>query len=183
MQSNFHSELLQNHHTYKLDKDINEIFTPFCKEKGHLDILEYFCKTHNKLCCSACLTKINKNGKGQHSACEACILNEISEEKKSKLKENIKFLQDLSGKIESAINDLKKVTETIDNDKEKLKLEIQKIFTNIRNVINEREDEILIEIDKKFDYLFIEEKLIKKSEKLPDLIKSSLEKGNIMEKD
>ena len=32
-------------------------------------------------------------------------------------------------------------------DKENLKLEVQKILTNIRNAINDREDKLLLDID------------------------------------
>ena len=88
----YHSEIFQNHHIYKLDKDISLIFTGFCKEENHLDKLEYFCKNHNILCCASCITKIKKNGKGQHHDCDICLINEIKEEKKNKLKDNIKSL-------------------------------------------------------------------------------------------
>ena len=42
-----HLELFDNHHQYKLDKNINEIFTGFCKEKNH--------KT--ELCCTEMYNK------------------------------------------------------------------------------------------------------------------------------
>ena len=42
-------------------------------------------------------------------------------------------MQELSNKFEKSINELKKIFEKIDKDKEELKLKIQKIFTNIRN--------------------------------------------------
>ena len=61
--------------------------------------------------------------------------------------------------------------------KEELKLKIQKIFTNIRNAINEREDELLLDIDKNFNQYYFNEELFKKSEKLPKFVKDSLEKG------
>ena len=32
-----HSDIFKNLHQYKLDKDINDIFTGFCKEKEHID--------------------------------------------------------------------------------------------------------------------------------------------------
>ena len=54
----FHSNLFKEHHKYNLDKDINDIFTGFCKEKNHRVELKYFCKSHNKLCCAECITKI-----------------------------------------------------------------------------------------------------------------------------
>ena len=45
--------------------------------------------------------------------------------------------------------------------KENLKIEIQKLFTKLRNALNDREDELLIEVDKKFEDLFFKEELIK----------------------
>ena len=57
---NFHTYLFKNHHTYNLDKNKDEIFTGICQENNHDNKLEYFCNTHNKLCCCACTTKIKK---------------------------------------------------------------------------------------------------------------------------
>ena len=139
---NMHLILFQNHHSYNLDKKINEIFTGFCSEENHRDKLEYFCKTHNKLCCSSCIAKIKRKDKGQHSDCDVCIIEDIKEIKQKNLNENILNLEELSKTIEKSINILKEMFVKISEDKEELKLNAQKIFTNIRNAINEREDEI-----------------------------------------
>ena len=88
---NHHSELFQNHNVYKLDKDISEIFTGFCKERNHLEKLEFFCKDHNSLCCASCISKIKREGKGQHTDCNVCNIEDIKDEKKNKLKENFKI--------------------------------------------------------------------------------------------
>ena len=178
---NLHSKLFNNHHTYKSDKDINEIFTGICKEKEHNEQLEFFCKTHNTLCCTSCLCKIKKKGKGQHKYCDVVIIEEIQEEKKKKLKENIKSLEELSNNLFESIKQLKNIFENIKKDKENLKLNIQKVFTNIRNTVNEREDEILLELDKIYDNAYFKEDIIKESEKLPNIVKLSLEKGKSME--
>ena len=55
-----HTELFLNHHTIKIDKDkkISENFIDICPEKNHPYELNFFCKTHNKLCCAMCITKI-----------------------------------------------------------------------------------------------------------------------------
>ena len=65
--------------------------------------------------------------------------------------------------------------------KEDLKLEILNIFTKIRNCLNERENELLSDIDTKFELIQINENNIKSIEKLPNTIKNCLEKGRIME--
>ena len=69
----------------------------------------------------------------------------------------------------------------MNKNKEELKLNIQQIFTKIRNEINNWEDQILIEVDQKFENLFYKEDIIKKSEKLPIKIKDLLEKGKIID--
>ena len=178
---NYHSELFQEHHQYNCDKDIDLIFTGFCKEKNHLEKIEFFCKTHNQLCCASCITKIKVDDKGQHKDCDVCIIKDIKEEKKSKLKNNIKCLEELSNTLEESINKIKLLFEKINKDKEDLKLNIQKIFTKLRNTLNEREDILLLEVDKKFDNEYLNENIIKESENLPNKIKVSLEKGKNIE--
>ena len=164
---NFHSELFQNHHQFKQEKDMNEIFTGFCKEKDHFDKLEFFCKNHNILCCTACISKIKRVGKGQHTDCTVCNIEDIKNEKKDKLKKNIIILENLSNNFQKSINELKIIFDKINKKKEELKLKIQKIFTNLRNKLNKREDELLLEVDKKFDTLFIKEDIIRNWDKFP----------------
>ena len=67
--------------------------------------------------------------------------------------------------------------------KEDLKLNVQKVFTKIRSEINNREDELLSEIDQMYDKLYIKEELVKENEKLPNKIKIYLEKGKIINED
>ena len=136
---NLHLEYYENHQLYNLDKeDINEIFTDICQVKNHHIKLEYFCKTHNLLCCSYCITKIKSEKNGQHKDCDVCLIEDIKDEKKNKLKENIKYLEDLSNTLQNSINELKILYEKINENKEELKLKIQKIFTKIRNILNDR---------------------------------------------
>jgi len=85
---NLHSELFEIHHLYNFDKDINEIFTGNCKEKRHNIELIYFCKNHNKLCCAACISKIKDEIFSQHKDCDVCLIKEIKDVKKIKIKEN-----------------------------------------------------------------------------------------------
>ncbi len=178
-----HMNLFKDHNEYKIENNDEEIFTGFCKEKSHQNILKYFCKDHNKLCCAACIAKINKKGDGQHKDCNICCIEDIKEEKKNKLVENIQCLQDLQDKFNESIKELKQIFEKIDNNKENLKLQIQKIFTKIRNAINDREDELIIEIDNIFNKKFINDDIINKGEKLPKKIKASLEKGKSLDKE
>ncbi len=53
--ANYHKGFFEYHILYNIDKNIKDIFTGFCIEENHKDKLEFLCKTHNKLCCLACL--------------------------------------------------------------------------------------------------------------------------------
>ena len=178
-----HSEICKNHHQYKLDKNLKYIFTGYCKEKNHINELEYFCKDHNNLCCAECITKIKDIKNGQHSDCNVCLIKDIENEKKEKLKNNIENLENLSKNIQESINKIKVIYEEMNEKKENLKIKIQEIFTKIRNILNNREDEILLEIDKKYENLCFKEEIIKESEKLPKRIKESIERGKIINKE
>ena len=173
----YHKGLLEKHHSYGLDTDIKEIFTGFCKEENHTNELEYFCRTHNKLCCIACITKIKGEGKGQHTDCEVCFIKDIKEEKKNKLKENIHYLEKLSITLDKSVNDLKSIYENINKNKEEIKIKIQKLFTKIRNALNKREDQLLLKVNQIFENFYFNKDIIKESEKLPNQIKISLDKG------
>ena len=111
------SSLFKRHHPFNLNKE-EEIFTGFCKEKNHPNRLEYFCKEHNQLCCAACLCKVNKKGDGQHKDCDACDIGSIKDEKKNKLKENIKSLEDLSNSFNNIFKELKDIFESVEKSKE-----------------------------------------------------------------
>ena len=176
------SPIFKNHHPYNLSNE-DEIFTGFCKEKNHGNELLYFCKNHNVLCCATCLCKLNEKGEGQHKDCDVYYLEKIKEEKGNKLKENIKCLENLEKNFNESLESFKKINEMIEKDKENLILEIQKIFTKIRNAINNREDELLSEIDNIFQYEYFNEDLIKKALKLPKQIKLSLQKGKLIDKE
>ena len=179
----FHSKLLQKHQTFNIDNEKGEIFTGLCEEEDHMKKLEYFCKIHNKLCCAVCISKIKKNNNGTHKDCDVCIIEDIKEEKKNKIKENIKYLEEISNNFQEKINILTNFFEKIKNDKEEIKLKIQSIFTKIRNELNSREDELLLEIDKKCDSIYFNENIIKECQKLPNKIKTSLEKSKNIEKE
>ena len=177
---NFHSSLFKKHHPNLLNNE-EEIFTGICKEKNHYK-LKYYCKNHNKLCCGLCIAKLSEDGEGQHKNCEVCYIEKIKDEKKNKLKENIKYLGDLQNILNESIQTLKTIFDEIEKDKENLKIKVQNIFTKIRNQLNDREIQILLEIDNLFITNYFDENVIKKCEKLPKKIKLSLEKGKLIDK-
>ena len=176
-----HSELFENHHKYRMDKITKDIFTGICKEKNHFNKLSYYCENHNQLCCAACIAKIKGMGNGKHKDCNVCFIKKIKNIKKNKLNENIKYLEDLSKDLIKTINDIKNLSEKINHCKEKIKNEIQIVFTSIRNILNKREDELLLEVNKKYDKLFFNDEFIKEIDKLPNKIKMLLDKGKIKE--
>ena len=109
------------------------------------------------------------------------LLKILKNEKKKDLKDNIEKLENFANILEETIKQLKMTFDKMKDEKEELKLKIQKIFTKIRNKINEREDELLKEIDEQIDSLFVDENIIKESEKYPNKIKLSIEKGKIID--
>ena len=179
---NLHSDLFDDHKAINLNNS-NEIFIDTCKENNHINKLEFYCKVHNSLCCLACISRFKEEGYGQHSDCDICHIKYIKNEKKNKLKENINNLEELYNQIEKSINELKRIYEEINKNKEDLKIKIQTIFTKIRNALNEKEDKLLFDIDNEFDKKYFKEDLIKESEKLPNKIKKSINKGKIIEKE
>jgi hypothetical protein len=104
-----HSELFSNHHIYNISSDSkeNNIFTGFCQEKNHNIKLEYYCKSHNTLCCAACLCKIKGKGNGKHNKCKVLFIQNIKDKKKNTLSENMKYLDELSKNLDASIQDLK----------------------------------------------------------------------------
>ena len=173
----FHSNLFQNHSLFKLEQDIKDIFTRNCQKDNHNQILEFYCKTHNELCCASCICILKGKGKGQHSSCEICFLEDVKEVKKNNLKDNLNTLEELSIKLDESINTLKNAFNKINERKEKIKIKFMEIFTKLRNDLNQREDEILLDIDNEFKNNFFGEDFVRNAEKLPKKIEISLEKG------
>ena len=181
--TNYHLEYWDTHHNYNLDKNNQNIFTGFCQEINHKNELKYYCKNHNTLCCAACLCKIKDNTNGQHFNCDVCLIEKIKEEKKNKLKENLKYLEESSKNIEESLIKLKDIYDKINKSKEELKLKISNTFTKLRNILNEREDKLLLELDEIYNDEYFKEDIIKKGDKLTKQIKINLEKGKILDKD
>ena len=175
--TNYHKGLFENHTLLNIN-DVNRGgFDGLCNVKNHFQKLEYFCKTHNQLCCAACIAKIKNDENGQHTDCNVCVIQEIKQEKESKLKENIKILEDLSLNLEESINEIKALFVKVNKNKELLKQKIQKVFNKLRNALDERENELLLEADKQFNNLFISEDIIKEKDNLTYKIKQSIKKG------
>ena len=105
--------------------------------------------------------------------------------KKKSLPNKIINLENFSNIFQSLVNELKKIIEEIARNKERVKQEIQKIFSTIRNELNKREEQLLNEVDNIFENKFNIENInnILKDKKYPDKIKKYIEKGKIAEKE
>ena len=178
-----HSDLFDDHSLISIEELKKNNFTSICKEENHNLELEYFCKTHNILCCERCISKFKQKGNGKHSNCNISPLEKIKDTKRNILKENIKYLNKLTKNVNLEIEELKNIIEKTEEEKEKLKTKIQKIFTQIRSSINEREDQLLLYVDKKYDKFFIKKELHKEGMDLPKIIKTNLEKATLIDKD
>ena len=174
----FHSNFCKDHQIYNIDAKDNEIFNEFCKENDHFIKLEYFCRTHNILCCARCITKIKNEKNGKHTDCNICNIEDIVEEKRSKFNENIETLKQLSDTIDESINEMKNIIDNFGEKKNEIKMKIQQSFIKIRTELNNKEDQLLSELDNFFDNTFFKEDIMEEIEKLPDKIKSALELDN-----
>ena len=92
-------------------------------------------------------------------------------------------MDDIQNKFIEDLNRLKEIFEKVEKNKDDLKLKIQNIFTKIRTTLNEREDQLLKEIDNIYNEKYFNDDIIKKGEKLPKKIKLSLDKGKLIDKD
>ena len=172
-----HSKSSMNHKILKVNEKNNDIFLEFCKEEKHNLELSFFCKTHNILCCPACINKKDTKECGAHKDCDVCQLNEIKNSKLNELQSNIKLLEDLSNSLIKSLETMNQLFSKIKKDKEEFKFKIQKIFTKLRNELNNREDLLLSEIDKQFDNFYCKENFMESIEKLPQRTKKTLEKA------
>ena len=143
-----------------IQKDVNEI---------------RFCKSHNMVYSTQ--NKENPDENEQHIYCNTCPINDIEEEKRNKLKENIKSMDDLKYNVQENADKLKIIIEKINENKEELKMKIQKVFTKVRNALNDREEALFLEVDNTYEDLFFNKDISKEGEKLPNKLKKSLEKA------
>ena len=178
----YHNNLInKNHNQINLNnKENNGENAEICFELNHQEKLEYFCRTHNKLCCRACVTKIKGLGNGQHSDCDICFIEDISNERKKLLKQNIIYLQNNRNSFDSLINKIKEAYKELSDRKELLKIKIQKLFTKIRNDINKREDQLLSLVEQVYEKYFFNKNINKEIDKIENKLNISFNKGIII---
>lgn len=187
--ASFHNNMFSSHNPTPIEPSRPEEsleFSGLCPlPKHHYAPFDYYCLSHQELCCSACISKINTIGHGNHKDCEVILLREIENKKKNELPNNINELKNLQKKIEELIDEINKLKIEVNNNKEEVKKEVQRIFEEIRAAVNQRENEILDEIDKKFEKALeiTKDKEIVNNEKLPSKITFYIEKGTSTQND
>ena len=173
-----HSELFPYHNPVSLDKNSNESITQTCQEENHSNQqLKYYCNTHKILCCDLCINSLKTKDNGKHSCCEIYSLNEIKERKRSEFKFKINNLEKNNKIFNDLLKDMENIYEIINEKKDKIKIKIQKIFTEIRNNLNNREDEFYEELDKRFNDIYFNENIINENIILKNKIKAYLDKN------
>ena len=177
----FHSNIFQNHITQKISDMNKEIFTGLCQDKNHINILKYYCKNHNQLCCVACIGKIKDEINGKHNDCEIFKLKDIKPQKEKKFNEDYNKLQDIYNLLEPKINKFNSLIDetNINKNKEELIKKIQKTFTNLRYALNKREEQLLSEVEEKFKNIY-DDNIIKEIENLSKKVKEGLESINLL---
>ncbi len=112
-----------------------------------------------------------------HLHCEICLIKDIEEEKKNILNDNINSLENLSYILKDNEDKINKLFDKINETKEYVQIKIQKIFTQIRSTVNDREDALLLEVDKTYDDLFFNKDIIIEGKKLSNQVNTVLKNG------
>ena len=94
----------------------------------------------------------------------------LYQQKISNFEKNSKILGNI-------LKEMENISNKINEEKERIKIKIQKIFTEIRNAINLREDELFEEIDKRFDEIYFNENVINDNKILENEMKEYLKKN------
>ena len=175
-----HSELFKYHNIVSLDKMNSELFDNNCKEKNHSCPIKYFCKTHKTLCCALCISKIKTEYDGKHADCDIDLIDKIKEKIQNEFKDKINNLEKNNKTLSDILIEMENIIDKFKEQKEKIKLKIMKIFTEFRNALNNREDELLEEIDKRINEIYFTENLIKENREIEKQTKVYLNKNKIL---
>ena len=166
-----------------LKDNIDDEFTGLCKEKTHFCELEYFCKTHNILCCTACISKLTNEYNGHHNKCDFCNIRDIEKDKKNMLKKHLINLDALLKSFNESFIQINNKANFFSDFKNNIIKKINTIFNELREAVNKREKELLLELDKMVDNLNLNKIFIKKEEISPSKIKNIIDFGKKIEKE
>ena len=173
-----HSELFKNHNPISLKKNSSVQFYQICKEKHQSNQqLLYYCNTHKILCCPLCISKVKTKNDGKHADCEIYLLDEFKAQKEKEFIDKINILEKNIVIFSNILKEMENIYEKINEKKENIKINVMNIFTEIRNALNNREDELLKEIDKRFDDIYFNDNIIKENKKIENDIKIFLKQN------
>jgi len=150
---NIHYKFLPSHQLISLENDNDALnYTIYCSQKNHNNMtLNYYCETHNELCCALCLCLKKDNNYGIHNNCKIITVKEIENIKKQNLDTNIKKLGELIKEINEKKEIFLNLLDKILKRKEETKKIVSAYFTKLRCIINEREDKLNEIIEEKFN--------------------------------
>ena len=136
-------------------------------------------KIHFKLCEKHHLYILDDEDEFEDKDSDINSVKENEDGDKDILENNIKKLDKLLNKFKTIINENKSLNERMNEKKEFLKLRIKTMFKDIKNILSEKENLILLELDNKYYY---NEELINNREKFYNKIKTNMEEGNLIDK-
>lgn len=168
--SKIHKKYLPKHNLILMNSLESFYLKYNCSYENHNKILNYYCENHNELCCALCLCIKEDSNFGIHNKCKILSINEIENIKKQNLTQNIKKLDDLTKKLEEKKEKISNILIQQEKNKEEIKKRVAIFFTEIRNTINEREDELIKIIEEIYEKENISNKELKNFE---DIFKDS----------
>ena len=150
--SKIHSKFLPKHNLIEINKSEPFYFKSNCSYENHKKMpLNYYCENHNTLCCALCLCIKQDDNFGIHNKCKILSINEIENIKKQNLNQNIKLFENLIKTLNEKKEIISNIVKEQEKNKEEIKKKIETFFTKMRNIINEREDELNNLVDEKFN--------------------------------
>ena len=136
------------------------VSTPLCDE--HKRILEYFCRTDDRLVCADCLVM------PEHRGHDTVAARQILEEELENLRQNsFETAERMLLKVREAVDSVANMTHALKEKGEATKSRIQRHFQEIRDILEAREQDLLSTTDdiimKKVSKLEQQKKVLVKS--------------------
>lgn len=179
---NLHFQLFIEHHLLDLNEGLTHLFNGFCKEDGHQKKFEYYCETHNQLCCSSCIEKDKTIESSKHKDCIIHDIYDIKENKKNLLENNMNYIEELSNNINEKLIKINNLYEKLNKNNEEIKVKIINIMTDLIDKVKERQNELLLNLDFIFKHICPSEKELKDFGKLQNTINEIISRKNDINK-
>ena len=142
-----HDSYFSNHAPYVIRDFNTDFFLDRCEDHASYP-LDFFCRDHFCLCCSLC-----KDRDGRHNGCNVVPLADLSTEEIlrhiTKASDNLK--EKLGKLAKLSLDDLKSRADEFNHKISEVKETVAKTFSELRCVLNERESELMQEIERAND--------------------------------